>query len=202
MARHFAGLDVSKEKTAVCVCDAKGGIIGEAETLTDAATIAAALRPYRKALVALAHEAGPGASVLHKSVARLKLPVQCWDARKTRAALAAQRNKTDRNDARDSAKLLACGFDASVYSDEAHRWRALWPFRARLKQKARDIERMLTAVSRDNGAVCETASGEIRIIWPRRGKDQTLDTLTDETFTSLNGDEPDKSCCRTPSNSS
>lgn len=180
MARHFAGLDVSKEKTAICVCDAKGVVIAEMETLTSPAAIASALRSYRKALVGVAHEAGPGAIALHKGLARLRLPVQCWDARKTRAALAAQRNKTDRNDARDIAKLLARGFDANVHikSDEANRWRALWTFRSKLKQKTRDIERMHRAVTRDNGAVCERVNGELCIRWPKRKRDAKLAAVT------------------------
>lgn len=180
MARHFAGLDVSKEKTSICVCDARGVVIAETETATRSTAIAAALRPHRKALAGVAHEAGPGAIALHKGLASLRLPVQCWDARKTRAALAAQRNKTDRNDARDIAKLLARGFDASVHikSDEANRWRALWTFRSKLKQKVRDIERMLKAVTSDNGAVCERVGGNLCIRWPTRKKDATLAAIT------------------------
>lgn len=50
MERHFAGLDVSTQKTAICVISDDGEILLETETPTDPEAIAVVLHPYRKSL--------------------------------------------------------------------------------------------------------------------------------------------------------
>ncbi|KAF0180252.1 MAG: transposase is116/is110/is902 family protein [Alphaproteobacteria bacterium] len=119
----FAGLDVSQETTAICAVDKDGVRVFEAETPMRPTAIGLALRPYRRLLSKVGHETGDSASWLHKALTKRKYPMVILDTRRTRAALAAQRNKTDRNDARDIALLLSRGLEAGVYvkGDEAGR---------------------------------------------------------------------------------
>lgn len=78
---------------------------------------------------------------------RAGLPIVCLEALHTRASLAAQRNKTDRNDALGIAQLLRSGWCKTVHvkSDQAHRMRLLLAHRRALKRKAVDIENALLA---------------------------------------------------------
>lgn len=145
MERHFAGLDVSAQKTAICVISDDGEILLETETPTQPDAIAAALHPYRKSLAKVGHETGALSPWLHKQLQRLGFPVLCLEALHTRASLAAQRNKTDKNDALGIAQLLRSGWCKHVHvkSDEAHRMRLLLAHRRALKRKARDLENAL-----------------------------------------------------------
>lgn len=154
MSKLFAGLDVSLDKTSICVVDARGNLVFENEAASTPSAISTALKPYRTLLGKVGHEAGIFTPWLHRELLRRKLPAICLDARKTRAALAAQRNKTDRNDARDIAIALARGFEgaAHVKSDEAHRIRMLLTFRRCLKRKANDIEMTLRTTLKVFGA--------------------------------------------------
>lgn len=138
----FAGLDVGQDQTAIAIVDASGAPIFSMVTSTSPNAIAAALKPYRRRLEKVGHETGTFTPYLHRELTRLRFPMICLDARKTRAALAAQRNKTDQNDARDIAIALARGFRGVAYvkSEEAHFIRMLLTYRRTLLRKARDLE--------------------------------------------------------------
>jgi transposase len=138
----YAGLDVGQDQTALSIVDASGAPVFSTETSTSPSAIAAALKPYRRRLEKVGHETGSFTPYLHRELTRLRFPMICLDARKTRAALAAQRNKTDQNDARDIAIALAHGFRGAAYvkSDEAHFVRMLLAYRRTLMRKARDLE--------------------------------------------------------------
>lgn len=138
----FAGLDVGQDQTAISVVDASGASLFSTATPTSPSAIAAALKPYRRSLEKVGHETGTFTPYLHRELTRLRFPMICLDARKTRAALAAQRNKTDQNDARDIAIALARGFRGVAYvkSEEALFIRMLLTYRRTLMRKARDLE--------------------------------------------------------------
>jgi transposase len=55
-------------------------------------------------------EAGPLSQWLFSALAEAGLPVICVETRHIRAALKAQINKTDRNDARGIAQMMRAGF--------------------------------------------------------------------------------------------
>jgi hypothetical protein len=86
---YFVGLDVSVKETSVCIVDDAGKIVREARVATN--TI------YRFKRIGL--EAGPLSQWLYSVLAEAGLPVICVETRHMRAALKAQINKTDRNDA-------------------------------------------------------------------------------------------------------
>ena len=127
MEKHYAGLDVSTKKTAICVISDDGEIAFETEVGTDPEEISAALKPWRRSLARVGHETGSLSPWLHKELQRCGMPIVCLEALHTRASLAAQRNKTDRNDALGIAQLLRSGWckTVDVKSDQAHRMRLL-----------------------------------------------------------------------------
>jgi transposase len=154
MAKLYAGLDVSQESTALCVVDGSGIVVFEAVCVSQPDSIAKALAPYRRSLVKVGHETGLFTPWLHRELLRRRFPAICLDARRTRAALSGQRNKTDRNDARDIALVLSHGFAGGAYvkTDDAYRTRLLLAYRRALKRKARDLESLLRSSAKIFGA--------------------------------------------------
>ena len=139
---HFAGLDVAMEETAVCVVDGDGTILLETNVPTDPEKIALTLAPYGKTLRNTGHEAGSLSPWLHPALEDLGVPIVCLEARHVRAAMAAQRNKTDQHDARALAQIVRTGWFRQVHikSQESYRLRLLLTQRRNLKQKHLDIE--------------------------------------------------------------
>ncbi|MCC6786711.1 MAG: IS110 family transposase [Hyphomonadaceae bacterium] len=174
MAKLYAGLDVSQDMTAICVVDARGKVVLETSVATDAKSIGVVLRPFRRSIEQVGHEVGPLSPLLHEALLKQRFPMVCLDARKARAAMAAQRNKTDRNDAQAIAILLARGFggDVHVKSIEAQRAQTLLLFRNTLARKIHDLDRVLGGKFKQFGAKMKRAAdGTPIIIWPARGKD-------------------------------
>lgn len=139
---HFAGLDVGTHLTSVCVIDAKGEIQFEAELATDPDLLAKALKKWRASLRQIGHEAGSMAPWLHTEMAARGFKMVCLEAFHARQAMKAQRNKTDKHDARGIAHLVRSGWIRSVHikSDESYRLRYLLGQRSLLVRKRVDIE--------------------------------------------------------------
>lgn len=139
---HFAGLDVSVETTAISVIDDKGVQRLSAEVPTDPGAIEQALKPFRDRLKRVGHEAGALAPWLEPELLRRGLPVVCLEARHVRAALNAQRNKTDATDALGIAHILRTGWfkRAHIKSEQNYRLRLVLIQRRNLKRKFIDIE--------------------------------------------------------------
>jgi transposase len=93
------GLDVGMDETAICVVDDQGKVKLELTVVTDPDAIKQALKPYLGRLRRLGHEAGRCHPGLHPELLRRGLPAVCLETFHVRAALKAQRNKTDRADA-------------------------------------------------------------------------------------------------------
>lgn len=181
MARtHCAGVDVGDKSTAICVLDANGTVAFEDTTDSTPTAIARALKPYMRRLRIVDHEAGTLSPWLHPELLRRRLPVVCLDARKTRAALEAQRNKTDRNDALGIAQLLARGFTSFAYvkSRDAHKLRALLSYRTIIKRKGRDLERSLRQNVKVFGGRLEKQGEAMTIRRTKKDADAFLDELT------------------------
>ena len=139
---HFAGLDVAMEATAVCVVDAKGAIVHEATVATDPDTIGDTLAPWGASLKLAGHEAGSLSPWLHPALDGLGVPVVCLETRNVRAAMAAQRNKTDQTDAQALAQIIRTGWFREVHikSEASYRLRLLLTLRRNLKRKFLDLE--------------------------------------------------------------
>jgi len=139
---YFAGLDVALEETAIGIVDQDGAILLETTVATDPEAIADALSPYARPLKRVGHEAGALSPWLQAELTRLGLPAICLEARHARAALSAQRNKTDQADARGLAHIMRTGWFRQVHlkSEQSYRLRLLLNQRTNLKRKFLDIE--------------------------------------------------------------
>lgn len=138
----FCGLDVGMDETAICVVDDKGRVLLEAAVVTDPDAIKTALKPYLGRLRRVGHEAGSLSPWLQDELLRRGLPVVCLETLHVRAALKAQRNKTDRADALGIAHLMRTGWyrTAHIKSAACYRLRLLLTHRRNLKRKFLDLE--------------------------------------------------------------
>lgn len=109
-ARHlFAALDVSLEKTTLCVMDRDGAILRELTAPSNSDAIAQALAEDLTDIVRLGLEAGPLSEWLARGLEAGGAPVVLMETRQVRAALSAMVVKTDRKDACGMAHLLRMG---------------------------------------------------------------------------------------------
>src|ERR1700694_5655525 len=106
---HFGGLDVSVKETSIGIVDDTGRITKEVKVTSELEALLKVLGnpSYRFKRIGL--EAGPLSQWLFSVLAEAELPVICVETRHMRAALKAQINKTDRNDARGIAQLMRVG---------------------------------------------------------------------------------------------
>ncbi len=139
---YFAGLDVSIDETAICVVDDGGAVALTRSVTTDPAAIAEVLRPYAERLRRVGHEAGSLSPWLHPELLALGVPVVCLETRHVRAAMSAQRNKTDAADALGIAHIVRTGWfrQAHIKTEACYRIRLLLSQRRNLKRKFLDLE--------------------------------------------------------------
>jgi transposase len=138
----FSGLDVGMDETAICVVDDKGKVALQVTVVTDPDAIKAALKPYLGRLRRVGHEAGSFSPWLHPELLKLGLPAVCLETQHVRAALKAQRNKTDKADALGIAHIMRTGWfrTAHIKSKACYRLRLLLTHRRNLKRKCLDLE--------------------------------------------------------------
>lgn len=149
----YAGLDISLEETHICVVDQDGRTVRETKVATDPQAIGAGLADHADDLKSVGLEASSLGSWLHDELAEAGFPAIVIDARHARAAMEAQRNKTDRNDARGIAQMMRTGWYRAVYvkSPESQRLRMLLANRRLLKRKLIDIENHIRGTLRAFG---------------------------------------------------
>ena len=150
---HFAGLDVSVKETSVCIVDDTGKIVREVKVASEPEALLAVLKnpAYRFKRIGL--EAGPLSQWLFSALAEAGLPAICVETRHMRAALKAQINKTDRNDARGIAQMMRAGLYRPVHvkTVRSQKLRMLLTHRKLLQSKAIAIENDLRATLRNFG---------------------------------------------------
>lgn len=139
---HFAGLDVGTKDTSVCVVDSEGAILLELSVPTDPDILAKTLKPWRRSLRRVGHEAGSMSPWLQRELEARGVPAVCLDAFAARDAMKAQRNKTDRHDARAIAHLMRTGWFRRVHvkSEASYRLRFLLSQRDTMVRKRVDVE--------------------------------------------------------------
>jgi transposase len=128
----YAALDVSLDKTTVCVMARDGSIIQEAVVPSDPTALAVCLAEHRDHLERIGLEAGPLSEWIVRGWADQGLTAVLMETRQVRAALSAQIIKTDRKDARGMAHLLRTGWFRPVHVKtlEAREQRAMLSARA------------------------------------------------------------------------
>lgn len=150
---HYVGLDVSVRETSVCVVDETGKLLKEAKLPTEPEAIAALLARGGFACKRVGLEAGPMSQWLYAELAAAGLPVICVEAQHMRSALSAQRNKTDRNDARGIAQMMRVGLYRPVHVKTlpSQERRLLLTARKLLQAKLLDIEADLRGTLKNFG---------------------------------------------------
>jgi transposase len=151
--KHFAGLDVSLEETAICVVDEEGRIVREARVASEPEALVAFFRGLGLALERVGLEACSLSAWLYEGLAAAGLPAVCIETRRAKAAMGAMPNKTDRNDARGIAQIMRTGWYRAVHvkSPACRSWRALLAARRLVLNKMRDVENGLRALLREAG---------------------------------------------------
>jgi transposase len=150
---HFAGLDVSVKDTSICIVDDSGKIIREVKVASEPEALLAALKGPAYHFKRIGLEAGPLSQWLYSALADASLPVICVETRHMRAALKAQINKTDRNDARGMAQMMRVGLYRPVHvkTVRSQKLRMLLTHRKLLQSKAIAIENDLRGTLRNFG---------------------------------------------------
>ncbi len=170
--KTFVALDVSLEKTAICIMLADGSIAAEVTAASDPDAIAAELGRQEAigpdTLIGL--EAGPLSEWIARGLADFGAPVVLMETRQIRAALSAMVVKTDRNDARGIAQLLRMGWFRPVHlkSMDAREHRALLAARETLARRLKDVENSVRSLLRGFGLKLGAVG---RRLWGERVRD-------------------------------
>ena len=151
--QHYVGLDVSVKETSVCIVDKAGKVMREVKVATKPVAILAVLTEEGLAIERIGLEAGPLSQWLYSALAEAGLPVICVETRHMKAALSAQINKSDRNDARGIAQMMRVGLYRPVHVKTlaSQERRMLLTSRQLLQAKALDIENDLRGTLRNFG---------------------------------------------------
>src|SRR5213082_841935 len=150
---HFAGLDVSVKETSVCIVDDTGKIVREVKVASEPEALLAVLKNSAYHFKRIGLEAGPLSQWLFSALAEAGLPVICVETRHMKAALSAQINKSDPNDARGIAQMMRVGLYRPVHVKTlaSQKRRMLLTSRQLLQAKALDIENDLRGTLRNFG---------------------------------------------------
>ena len=92
--KHFAGLDVSLEETAICVVDEEGRIVSEARVPSEPEALVALVRGMGLTLERIGLGACSLAAWLHEGLVAADLPAVCIEARRAKAAMGPCRRPT------------------------------------------------------------------------------------------------------------
>ena len=117
--KQFAGLDVSLNETSVCIVDEQGSILREGCVPTEPEAITAFLLTAGVSFTRVGLEAGSLSPWLCHELMAAGLPVVCIETHHAKAALQAQKIKTDRNDARGIAHIGLTGANAGKFTVRA-----------------------------------------------------------------------------------
>jgi transposase len=150
---HHAGIDVSLEMSGVCVVDATGRVLREAEVPSEPEALVAWFRGLGLQVARGGLEAGPLSQWLFAAVRDAGFAVELLETRHVRDASKAMPVKTDRKDARGIARLMRLGRFRPVHckSVPAQETRALLTARKLLQAKHLDVEMSLRGVLRGFG---------------------------------------------------
>src|SRR5215831_5900682 len=150
---HYAGIDVSLERSSVCVVDALGKIVKEAKISSEPAALVAFFEALGFAVRRIGLEAGPLSQWLHAGLKRAGFEAVLLETRHVKAALSAMTVKTDRKDARGLAQLIRMGWFRPVHakSIRSQEVRALLVARKQLLGRLIDVELSIRGILRGFG---------------------------------------------------
>jgi transposase len=150
---HYAGIDVSLERSSLCVVDAQGKIVREGKVASEPEALIAWFGALGFALERIGLEAGPQSQWLYAAMREAGLVVELLETRHVRDAFKAMPVKSDRNDARNIAQLMRLGWFRPVHckSLAAQEVRTLLGARKLLQAKLHDVEMSLRGILRGFG---------------------------------------------------
>ena len=150
---HYAGIDVSLERSSVCVVDGSGKIVRETKVASEPAALIGWLGSLGFGLERIGLEAGPLSQWLFAAMREAGLAVELLETRHVRKAFEAMPVKSDRNDARGIAQLMRLGWFRPVHckSMSAQETRTLLTARKLVQSKLRDVENSLRGILRGFG---------------------------------------------------
>ena len=150
---HYAGIDVSLERSSVCVVDSSGRIIREIKVASEPEALVGLFAGLGVTVTRIGLEAGPLSQWLHAGLTRAGFEAVLLETRHVKAALSAMVVKTDRKDARGIAQLLRMGWYRPVHckSPPAQEIRALLVGRKLLQGKLLDVELSIRGILRGFG---------------------------------------------------
>lgn len=160
---HYVGLDVSLQKTAICVVDCTGTVVSEGIVVSDPEAIWQFVEKNAPRAIRIGLESGPTSTWLWTELDARGLPVVCIDARHAKAALTMQINKSDRNDAIGIARIMQCGWfkQVRVKSLDSHAIKALLSSRALLVKIKRDLENQIRGLLKNVGLIIGRGKGNV-----------------------------------------
>ena len=88
---QYVALDVSLQKTAVCVLNVSGRVLIEADVPSEPAALIAFIQTHAPGAARVGLESGPTSPWLWHSLKAAGLPVVCMDARHAHAAVGTER---------------------------------------------------------------------------------------------------------------
>jgi transposase len=152
---QYVALDVSLQKTAVCVLNVSGRVLIEADVPSEPAALIAFIQTHAPRAARVGLESGPTSPWLWHSLRAAGLPVVCMDARHAHAALSVRPSKSDRNDARGLAEMVRMGWyrEVQVKSLAAHERMALLGVRRRLVDMRVEIDGQIRGILKTFGLV-------------------------------------------------
>jgi transposase len=150
---HYAGIDVSLERSSVCVVEGSGKIVSEAKVASEPQALIAWFASLGLKLTRIGLEAGPLSQWLYGGMRQAGLPIELLETRHVRAAFKTMPVKTDRNDARGIAELMRVGWFRPVHckSLAAQEVRAQLTARKLVQSKLFDVEMSLRGILRGFG---------------------------------------------------
>jgi transposase len=156
----FVGLDVSLEKTAICVISEHGKIMREAQAASDPDALTHWISELDGTVTAVGLEAGPLSQWLHRGLTEAGLDIVLMETRQVKGALKAMPIKTDRRDAEGIARLLHLGWFRPVHckSVSAQEVRAVLNARKAVQQGFIALEMSLRGLLRNFGLKVGTIS--------------------------------------------
>jgi transposase len=152
---QYVALDVSLQKTAVCVLNVSGRVLIEADVPSEPAALIAFIQTHAPRAARVGLESGPTSPWLWHSLKAAGLPAVCMDARHAHAALSVRPSKSDRNDARGLAEMMRMGWyrEVQVKSLAAHERMALLGVRRRLVDMRVEIDGQIRGILKTFGLV-------------------------------------------------
>jgi len=117
--RKVVGLDISLQKTAVCVLDHDGELVWEGKVDSEPGPLIDKLQLWRDQIDVVGLEACPLSEWLHRHLVAAGLNAVCVETRHAQRFLSTRPVKTDRNDARGIAEMMRVGHYRPVHVKSA-----------------------------------------------------------------------------------